>query len=475
MAGEKILIVDDEEGMRRLLSRILVKEGYETFAAGNGEEAMQVIGHDQYDLVITDIKMPGMDGLELLSELKAYDPRLPIIVITAYGTVENAVQALRSGAYDYITKPFEGDEIRLTVAKVLERERLLAENRYLHEELEGRYGFSGIIGSSRVMQDVYDIAGSVADSTANVLITGESGTGKELIARSVHFNSPRKDKPFIVLNCAALSEGVLESELFGHEKGAFSGALHTKKGRFELADQGTLFIDEVGEMSLAAQVKLLRVIQEHEFERVGGNRTIKVDVRIVAATNKNLEEEVKTGGFREDLFYRLNVVNIDLPPLRERREDIEPLASHFLDKYTRETGKKIEQISPKAIACLVAHDWPGNVRELENAIERAVVLAKSEILTPRDFPQGIQDKDQICLSLPESGGSLTDILEDLERQLIVQTLNREGRSQTKAAEVLGIKRTTLRYKMEKYSLLSGVDDVDDLEDLDEPEAPAKGE
>ncbi len=460
MAGEKILIVDDEEGMRRLLSRILVKEGYETFAASNGEEALRAIGQDHYDLVMTDIKMPGMGGLELLSELRAYDPRLPIIVITAYGTVESAVQALRAGAYDYITKPFEGDEIRLTVAKALERERLLAENRYLHEELEGRYGFSGIIGNARAMQDVFDVTASVAAANANVLITGESGTGKELIARSIHFNSPRKDKPFIVLNCAALSESVLESELFGHEKGAFTGALHTKKGRFELADQGTLFIDEVGEMSLAAQVKLLRVIQEHEFERVGGNRTIKVDARIVAATNKNLSEEVKKGTFREDLFYRLYVINIELPPLRERREDIEPLASHFLEKYTGETGKKIEQISPKAIACLVAHDWPGNVRELENAIERAVVLAKGDILTPRDFPQGIQDQDQICLSLPETGGSLTDILEDLERQLIVQTLNREGRSQTRTAEVLGIKRTTLRYKMEKYHLLGSGDEDD---------------
>jgi len=467
MAGEKILIVDDEEGMRRLLSRILTREGYETVAVGSGEEALQEIAAEQYELVITDIQMPGMSGVELLQELKGFDPSLPILVITAYGTVESAVQALRSGAYDYITKPFEGDEIRLTVAKALERERLLAENRYLHEELEGRFNFSGIVGNSVPMQEIFDIAASVAVSNANVLITGESGTGKELVARSIHYHSPRKDKPFIVLNCAALSEGVLESELFGHERGAFSGALTTKKGRFELADQGTLFIDEVGEMSLAAQVKLLRVLQEHEFERVGGTRTIKVNVRLVAATNKNLEEQVKKGEFREDLYYRLNVVNIELPPLRQRREDIEPLARHFLDKFTRETGKKIEQISPKALACLVAHDWPGNVRELENAIERAVVLAKGEILTPRDFPQGVQDKDQICLSLPEQGGSLTDILEDLERQLIVQTLNREGRSQTRAAEVLGIKRTTLRYKMEKYGMLDKAEEADELTDPDE--------
>jgi DNA-binding NtrC family response regulator len=456
MASEKILIVDDEEGMRRLLGRVLAREGYETVVVASGAEALQQVAADQFDLVITDIVMPGMGGLELLREVKAYDPALPIIVITAYGTVESAVQALRAGAYDYITKPFETDEIKLTVAKALERERLLAENRYLHQELEERYSFSGIVGSAAVMRRVFETASSVAASTASVLITGESGTGKELIARSIHFSSLRKEKPFIVLNCAALSEGVLESELFGHERGAFTGAVATKKGRFELAHEGTLFIDEVGEMSLAAQVKLLRVIQEHEFERVGGTRTIRTDVRIVAATNKNLEAEVKRGSFREDLFYRLNVVNIHIPPLRERREDIEPLARHFLQKFARETGKKIDQLSPRTLSCLLAYDWPGNVRELQNVIERAVVLAKSGVITPRDLPQGLQGPDQICLQLPERGGSLTEILEDLERQLILQTLHREEGSQTRAAAALGIKRTTLRYKMEKYRLLDGV-------------------
>jgi DNA-binding NtrC family response regulator len=391
--------------------------------------------------------------LQLLAELKEYEPSLPIIVITAYGTIENAVQALRSGAYDYIAKPFENDEIKLTVAKAFERERLLAENRYLHAELEGRYDFSGIVGGSLAMQQVYDMASSVAVSNANVMITGESGTGKELLARSIHYSSLRKEKPFVVLNCAAISEGVLESELFGHEKGAFSGALDTRKGRFERADQGTLFIDEVAEMSMAAQVKLLRVIQEHEFERVGGNKTISVDVRIVAATNKKLEDLVKDGNFREDLYYRLNVVNINVPPLRSRREDVEPLSRFFLEKYTAETGKKITDLSPRALSCLLAHDWPGNVRELQNAIERAVVLSKGSVLTPRDFPQGMQGDDQICLQIPEKGGSLTDILEDLERQLIIQTLQREEGSQTRAAETLGIKRTTLRYKMEKYRMI----------------------
>ncbi|TNF50379.1 MAG: sigma-54-dependent Fis family transcriptional regulator [Deltaproteobacteria bacterium] len=453
MASERILIVDDEDGMRRLLSRVLTREGYETSTVGSGAEALRLVASERFDLVVTDIKMPEMDGLQLLAELKEYEPSLPIIVITAYGTIENAVQALRSGAYDYIAKPFENDEIKLTVAKAFERERLLAENRYLHAELEGRYDFSGIVGGSLAMQQVYDMASSVAVSNANVLITGESGTGKELLARSIHYSSLRKEKPFVVLNCAAISEGVLESELFGHEKGAFSGALDTRKGRFERADQGTLFIDEVAEMSMAAQVKLLRVIQEHEFERVGGNKTISVDVRIVAATNKKLEDQVKEGNFREDLYYRLNVVNINVPPLRSRREDVEPLSRFFLEKYTSETGKKITDLSPRALSCLLAHDWPGNVRELQNAIERAVVLSKGSVLTPRDFPQGMQGDDQICLQIPEKGGSLTDILEDLERQLIIQTLQREDGSQTRAAETLGIKRTTLRYKMEKYRMI----------------------
>lgn len=457
MAAEKILIVDDEEGMRRLLDRLLSREGYETVTVGSGKDAIRQMRADTFDLVVTDIKMPEMDGLQLLDEIKAYNPSLPVIVITAYGTVENAVQALRAGAYDYITKPFESDELRLTVAQVLERQRLLVENRYLHQELEGRYSFSGIVGASQGMSKIFETASAVAASNASVMVTGESGTGKELIARSIHFSSGRKEKPFVVLNCAALSEGVLESELFGHERGAFSGAVALKKGRFEMAHEGTLFIDEVGEMSLNAQVKLLRVIQEHEFERVGGTKTIRTDVRIVAATNKNLETEVKKGTFREDLFYRLNVVNIHLPPLRERREDIEALARHFLDRYVRETGKKVETISPRAISCLLAYEWPGNVRELQNAMERAVVLCRSNVITPADFPPAIQGGEEIYLQVPERGGSLTEILEDLERQLIVQTLRREEGSQTRAAAALGIKRTTLRYKMEKYQLIDQSD------------------
>jgi len=453
MASEKILIVDDEEGMRRLLARLLFKAGYETALAANGAEALALVGSDHFDLVVTDIKMPEMDGLQLLQEIRAFDPELPVVVITAYGTVENAVAALRAGARDYITKPFENDDILLTIERVFEHARLLDENRYLHEQIEQRYNFAGITGRSATMQSVLEMAASVAAANANVLITGESGTGKELIARSIHSGSPRRDKPFIVLNCAALPENLLESELFGHEKGAFTGAMAARKGRFELAHEGTLFIDEVGEMSLPAQVKLLRVLQEHEFERVGSTRTIRCDVRLVAATNKNLLDAVKEGTFREDLYYRLDVVNIHLPPLRERREDIEPLAQHFIKRYAAETGKQVDGLSPRALSCLLAYDWPGNVRELQNAIERAVVLSRTVTLTPHDFPQSIQGEADICVSVPQQDGNLTEILEDFERQLIVQTLRRHAGSQTRTAEVLGIKRTTLRYKMQKYGLV----------------------
>lgn len=457
MAGEKILIVDDEAGMQRLLSRVLLREGYEATPVGSAKEALELIAVDSFDLILTDIQMPEKNGLELLREIKEFDPSLPILVMTAYGTVESAVEALRNGAYDYLTKPFETDEIRLAVAKALEHKRLIAENRYLHQELDERYQFSGIVGNSPLMADIYEMAASVAISNASVLISGESGTGKELVARSIHYNSQRKDKPFIVLNCAVFSEGVLESELFGHEKGAFTGAIAQKKGRFELANNGTLFIDEVAEMTPSAQVKLLRVLQEHEFERVGGDRTIKTDVRIVAATNKELVEQVKSGAFREDLYYRLNVIHIELPPLRDRREDVEPLANYFLAKYVKETGKKITQIAPKALACLVGYDWPGNVRELQNAIERAVVLCRGDVITPRELPRDVAGDSEICLSLPQQGGNLTEILEDLERQLIIQTLRQQGASQTKAADILGIARTTLRYKMEKYGLLDKQD------------------
>jgi DNA-binding NtrC family response regulator len=407
--------------------------------------------------------MPEMDGLDLLRELKAFDPSLPIIVMTAYGTVENAVQALRAGAYDYVAKPFEIDELKLTVEKALERERLLAENRYLHAELESRYDFAGIIGNSPGMRQVFDVASSVAASNASVLITGESGTGKELLARSIHYNSSRKEKPFIVLNCAALSEGVLESELFGHEKGAFTGALATRKGRFELADQGTLFIDEVGEMSLAAQVKLLRVIQEHEFERVGGNKSINVNVRIVAATNKNLEEQVKSGRFREDLYYRLNVFPIHIPPLRERREDIPLLMRHFLEEVAEEYQLESPVVASEAIDAILMYHWPGNVRQLRSMCERWVITRHGQRLEREHLPA-----DMTGMLAPSSdlGSFHVDDAADLkqnsdravqlvERTYLYKLLQRCGGHLEQTAAEAGISRRTLYTKMKAYGLESG--------------------
>jgi DNA-binding NtrC family response regulator len=451
----RILILDDEPDMVESCRRILERGGHDCLGTSDPALALAMLETDSPDVVVTDLRMPGMDGLEMLRRARELDSDRPVIMLTAFATVESAVAAVKAGAFDYLPKPFSLDQLTVAVERAAAQRNLMRENRNLREQLHDVYGFEKIIGRSDAIERVLDFVRRAARTEANILIFGESGTGKELIARSIHYHSPRKEQPFIVLNCAALSEGVLESELFGHDRGAFSGALASKQGRFERADQGTLFIDEVGEMSLTAQVKLLRVLQEHEFERVGGTRTIKVDVRLVTATNKNLEEQVRKGLFREDLYYRLNVVNIHLPPLRERREDIESLVMHFLRKYAAETGKRISGITAPALGCLLAYDWPGNVRELENVMERAVVLAKAEELTPLDFPQALRrDQDQICLSLPERGGRLNEILEELERQLLLQTLEREEWSQTRAAETLGIKRTTLRYKMEKYRLLN---------------------
>lgn len=451
--SEKVLVVDDEPGMRGLLTRVMQKEGYTAAACADGGEALQAFKREDWDLVIADIDMPGMDGIELLKRIRKDHPGVPVLMITAYATVETAVEAMKLGAHDYITKPFAVDELKIVVGKAFERQRLVVQRDLLLSEIRSQYDTEGIIGVSGRMRDVVDMALSVAPSRATVLIEGESGTGKELVARAIHDNSDRKDRPFVVVNCGALSEGVLESELFGHERGAFSGAIASRKGRFELADGGSLFIDEVGELPPQAQVKLLRFLQNHEFERVGGSAVLKSTARIIAATNRDLKSMVKAGTFREDLFYRLNVVHITVPPLRDRREDIEHLARHFLEKYCAQMNKKLGELTEEVLMALRTHDWEGNVRELENVMERAVVLCKGNSITLRDLPEEVRGDTGAAEEAPVRGQTLTQVLEAMERQILVRTLAKNRGSQTKTASELGIKRTTLRYKMGKYGLV----------------------
>jgi len=394
------------------------------------------------------LRMPGIDGMTLLQKAKEIDPILPVIMLTAYGTVNFAVEAMKKGAADFITKPFDLKELEIKVEKVLERRDLERENRYFKEEERIEYNLEGVIGPSQKMKPVYELIRKVAPQKVTVLIQGESGVGKELIAHAIHYRSKRQNKPFIKVFCGALAEGVLESDLFGHEKGAFTDALKRKEGRFELADKGTLFLDEIGEISPNIQTKLLRVLQEEEFERVGGIETIKVDVRIIAATNKNLEEEVEKGNFRKDLYYRLNVVPIFVPPLRERREDIPLLIQYFLKKYNGQLNKKIKMFEPAIMDLIMNYKWPGNIRELENVIQRAVVLTEDEKIKLADFPLF---KEKIAIKPDLSQKNLTHVLEGVERQLIEKALKETRYNQTKAAEVLGITRSSLQYKMLKYN------------------------
>ncbi len=446
---ERILIVDDEKNYLVVLQALLAEAGYEVFTAGGGPQALAVAAEEEPELVITDMRMPTMTGVELIQRLKERFPDILIIVMTAYGTVENAVEAMKAGAVDYITKPFENTELLLTVQKALKMRRLLAQNRLLKEELKG---FGEIIGDSKAMHQVYELIDKVAATKATVLLTGESGTGKELIARAIHARSPRAEEPFVAVNCMALTETLLESELFGHEKGAFTGASARRKGRFEVAHGGTLFLDEVGEMGAALQVKLLRVLQERTFERVGGNQPIKVDVRIVAATNRDLAVAVEQGEFREDLFYRLNVVRIDLPSLSQRKEDLPALVAHFVNKYATEVGRAAPQVTKEAMQAIFAHAWPGNVRELENAIERAVILAGEQI-TPSDLPLEVRP-GQAAPAVPElpAGLSLNQVVEELEQRMIRQALDRAGGVAAHAAEALGLTKSNLAYKLKKYDI-----------------------
>jgi two-component system, NtrC family, response regulator len=453
---DTILVVDDEVNYLTVMEALLGEAGYEVLTAGSAIEAVKIAKDSDLDLVLTDMKMPKMSGIELLDEVQRLYPDLPVIIMTAYGTVEKAVMAMKKGAFDYILKPFKNEEILVTIAKSLEHRHLILKNRLLNQELDKKYGFPNIVGESRVMQEILALVKRVAQSRATVLITGESGTGKELIARAIHQCSARAAKSFISVNCAALTETLLESELFGHERGAFTHAVAMRKGRFELADGGTLFLDEVAEMSQALQVKLLRVLQEMEFERVGGTRTIKVDVRVVAASNRDLKEEVENGRFREDLFYRLNVVHLHLPPMRQRQEDIPLLATHFISKYVQENLRDKTRITPEALKVLVQYAWPGNVRELENVMERAVILCSNSVISPQDLPAEL---------IPTSSESQLDIdrfiplhtplpeaLDSIEEKMIRRALEKSGQVQVRAAEILGITKSLLQYKLKKYHL-----------------------
>ena len=450
-----VLIVDDEKNYLVVLGAFLAEQGYETMTADNAEQALEIVKSTDLDLVVTDMKMSPMDGTELLRHIKAVYPDLPVIMMTAYGTVEKAVEAMQLGAFNFILKPFQNETLNQLASKAVRSYQLLKENQQLVNALESRYSFDNIIGKSKSMQVVFDMIRRIAHTKATVLITGESGTGKELTAKALHFNSPRRNKPFVTVSCAALTETLLESELFGHEKGAFTGAGAMKKGRFEVADGGTLFLDEVGEISPQIQVKLLRVIEEMSFERVGGTRTIHVNVRLLAATNKDLKTEVEKSRFREDLFFRLNVVNISLPPLRKRPEDIPVLAVHFMEQYAEETGKRKLGISPEAMEFLCNHRWPGNVRELEHAIERAVLLSKGDYIEMKDLPKDLIGFSDLEMSIDwQKLSNLPETLDAIEKRLIEKALGLSNNVQSQAANLLGIPRANLQYRLKKHNLLT---------------------
>lgn len=452
---ETILIVDDEKNYLVVLEALLSSEGYEIMTADSARNALHYVRNADLDLVITDVKMPGMSGMELLSECGKIKPDLPVIVMTAYGTIEMAVEAMKQNAYDYITKPFQNEQLKLTIKKALEKYRLVRENRRLSEALSDRFRYGNIIGKSKPMVKIYDMIEKVAQSKASVLITGPSGTGKELIAKAIHYGSKRKKGPFVSINCGALTETLLESELFGHERGAFTGAVAMKKGRFELADSGTLFLDEVGDMPPALQVKLLRVLQEMSFERVGGTKTIKVDVRILSASNRNIKDDVKEGKFREDLYYRLNVIHIEVPPLRERADDIPLLVKAFIDKYSEGKTSKDFSLTPEAWKLIYQYSWPGNVRELENVIERALVLCSEGVITPRDLPEEIAAQEahfDINRFIPPNM-PLQEALSQIEENMIRRALLQCNNVQAHAAKMLGITKSLMQHKLKKYQIV----------------------
>jgi DNA-binding NtrC family response regulator len=446
----RIVVVDDEPAQRELIGGFLKKQGHEVVLAGSGGEALAHVRDRQVDLVLSDCRMPGMSGSDLLGKIREVNPEIPLLLMTAYGTVETAVQAMKEGAADYLAKPLDLEELLVRLNRVAEQGRLRSEVRQLQQQLVERHRLEGIVGESGRMQEVLALVKRVAPSDATVLIRGESGTGKELIARAIHYNSRRAAGPLVSLNCAALPEQLLESELFGHEKGAFTGAVAQRKGRFEAADGGSIFLDEIGDLSTALQVKLLRVLQERQFERIGGNRTLAVDVRILAATHRDLERAMGDGRFREDLYYRLNVVTIQIPPLRERREDIPLLLDHFLHKFAGKNRRDVAGITAAARDALLKYDYPGNIRELENVIERAVLLCRGRVIDLEDLPAALRPGER-------PGGKrqpqrLPEVLADIERQAIDAALEQYHGVQTQAAEALGISERVLRYKMKKYGL-----------------------
>ncbi|MBI5119253.1 sigma-54-dependent Fis family transcriptional regulator [Candidatus Poribacteria bacterium] len=456
MARAQILVIDDEPIMRDFLEEALVRSGYEIVAVADGTAGLAEIRNNSYDLVITDMKMPGLDGLALLEQTKKMQLDTAVIIMTAYASVETAVKALKAGAADYIMKPFTPDEIEHVVKKAIYERRLENENRYLRSEIEQGFNFQEMVGSSAGMVAIYDQIKKISQSKASVLIRGESGTGKELIARAIHYSSPRRDKPFIKINCAALAPTLLESELFGHEKGSFTHAINKKIGRFELADEGTLLLDEISEMEPGLQSKLLRVLQEKEFERVGGTKPIKVDARIISTTNRNLEKAIEEGRFREDLYFRLNVIPIRIPPLRERKEDLPALAQHFLKKCTLENNKNAKKIHNDAMMQLMTHSWPGNVRELENCMERAVVLCSGDTVTSDFFSFSARAHHAPAgdgVYLPENV-----TVGDAERILILHTLKKHDNNKTRTADILDISVRTLRNKLKEYQIAGLLDD-----------------
>lgn len=476
-----VLVVDDESSVREMLGILLEKEGHLVSSASGVREATALLKHDPFDAVLSDIRMPDGSGIDVLRAARETDPDTIVILLTAFATTDTAVEAMKLGAYDYITKPFNVDDLKAKVRKGLETKQLRAENRGLRQAIEGRYGFRGIVGSSPRLQQVYEVIERVKDTRANVLITGESGTGKEVVARAIHFASKRAVRPFVAVNCGAIPKDLIESELFGHTKGAFTGAVAEKAGLFEQAEGGTLFLDEIGELPLDLQVKLLRVIQDRTFRRVGGQNDIQVDVRIIAATNRDLARQVADKTFREDLFYRLNVVGVELPPLRDRREDIPLLALHFLHKFTQETGRRITTISREAMSVLETMPYPGNVRELENIIERAVALESTDVITPASLPARSGDKTEGAVhhpagivgdgrpaigifpirgvplpvadfDIPAEGLSLEDYIGEIERRAIMKALDRTGGAKKEAADLLGLTFRAFRYRCEKYRI-----------------------